>query len=69
MNISKLDGYQKTPNHVSFSFHLLYSVSKDSKSKYFHRHTLNYLQEIGNGWFGKVRSPTHTSTLSCDVIM
>eukprot|EP00063_Salmo_salar_P035516 XP_014010351.1 PREDICTED: serine/threonine-protein kinase LMTK3-like [Salmo salar] len=26
----------------------------DSKSKYFHRHTLNYLQEIGNGWFGKV---------------
>eukprot|EP00063_Salmo_salar_P082306 XP_014057141.1 PREDICTED: serine/threonine-protein kinase LMTK3 isoform X4 [Salmo salar] len=26
----------------------------DSKSKYFRRHTLNYLQEIGNGWFGKV---------------
>ncbi|XP_034466150.1 uncharacterized protein si:dkey-40m6.8 isoform X2 [Hippoglossus hippoglossus] len=26
----------------------------DSKSKCFKRHTLNYLQEIGNGWFGKV---------------
>ncbi|KAL0985182.1 hypothetical protein UPYG_G00153830 [Umbra pygmaea] len=26
----------------------------DSKSKCFRRHTLNYLQEIGNGWFGKV---------------
>ncbi|XP_052435518.1 uncharacterized protein LOC127975462 isoform X1 [Carassius gibelio] len=23
-------------------------------SQYFRRHTLNYLQEIGNGWFGKV---------------
>lgn len=27
----------------------------DSKSQCFKRHTLNYLQEIGNGWFGKVR--------------
>ncbi|XP_028836791.1 uncharacterized protein lmtk3 [Denticeps clupeoides] len=27
---------------------------KDSKSQCFRRHTLNYLQEIGNGWFGKV---------------
>ncbi|XP_029927983.1 uncharacterized protein lmtk3 [Myripristis murdjan] len=26
----------------------------DSKSQCFKRHTLNYLQEIGNGWFGKV---------------
>ncbi|XP_019724497.1 uncharacterized protein LOC109515275, partial [Hippocampus comes] len=26
----------------------------DSKTQYFKRHTLNYLQEIGNGWFGKV---------------
>ncbi|XP_026227628.1 uncharacterized protein si:dkey-40m6.8 isoform X2 [Anabas testudineus] len=26
----------------------------DSKSHCFKRHTLNYLQEIGNGWFGKV---------------
>ncbi|XP_031155294.1 uncharacterized protein si:dkey-40m6.8 isoform X1 [Sander lucioperca] len=26
----------------------------DSKSKCFKRHALNYLQEIGNGWFGKV---------------
>ncbi|KAG9276361.1 hypothetical protein AMEX_G8673 [Astyanax mexicanus] len=26
----------------------------DSSSKCFRRHTLNYLQEIGNGWFGKV---------------
>ncbi|KAL2084898.1 hypothetical protein ACEWY4_020416 [Coilia grayii] len=26
----------------------------DSKSQCFRRHTLNYLQEIGNGWFGKV---------------
>ncbi|AWO96509.1 putative serine/threonine-protein kinase LMTK3 [Scophthalmus maximus] len=26
----------------------------DSKSQCFNRHTLNYLQEIGNGWFGKV---------------
>ncbi|KAF7227136.1 uncharacterized protein lmtk3 [Nothobranchius furzeri] len=26
----------------------------DSKSQRFKRHTLNYLQEIGNGWFGKV---------------
>ncbi|XP_068425068.1 uncharacterized protein lmtk3 isoform X2 [Clinocottus analis] len=26
----------------------------DSKSQWFKRHTLNYLQEIGNGWFGKV---------------
>ncbi|XP_054637632.1 uncharacterized protein lmtk3 [Dunckerocampus dactyliophorus] len=26
----------------------------DSKSACFKRHTLNYLQEIGNGWFGKV---------------
>ncbi|KAM4580804.1 uncharacterized protein lmtk3 isoform 2-T2 [Odontesthes bonariensis] len=26
----------------------------ESKSKNFKRHTLNYLQEIGNGWFGKV---------------
>ncbi|XP_034144829.1 serine/threonine-protein kinase LMTK3 isoform X2 [Esox lucius] len=26
----------------------------DSKSKCFRRHSLNYLQEIGNGWFGKV---------------
>ncbi|KAM9724223.1 uncharacterized protein lmtk3 isoform 2-T2 [Menidia menidia] len=26
----------------------------DSKSKVFKRHALNYLQEIGNGWFGKV---------------
>ncbi|XP_037639826.1 uncharacterized protein si:dkey-40m6.8 isoform X1 [Sebastes umbrosus] len=26
----------------------------DCKSKCFKRHTLNYLQEIGNGWFGKV---------------
>ncbi|XP_076010744.1 uncharacterized protein lmtk3 [Genypterus blacodes] len=28
--------------------------SCDSKSQCFKRHTLNYLQEIGNGWFGKV---------------
>ncbi|KAM6968290.1 uncharacterized protein lmtk3 [Aplochiton taeniatus] len=28
--------------------------SSDSKSQCFRRHTLNYLQEIGNGWFGKV---------------
>nr|XP_043890369.1 uncharacterized protein lmtk3 isoform X1 [Solea senegalensis] len=27
---------------------------EDSKSQCFKRHTLNYLQEIGNGWFGKV---------------
>ncbi|XP_033959053.1 uncharacterized protein lmtk3 isoform X1 [Pseudochaenichthys georgianus] len=26
----------------------------DSKSQCFKRHALNYLQEIGNGWFGKV---------------
>ncbi|KPP78442.1 hypothetical protein Z043_102060, partial [Scleropages formosus] len=26
----------------------------DSDSQCFRRHTLNYLQEIGNGWFGKV---------------
>ncbi|XP_031708798.1 uncharacterized protein lmtk3 isoform X2 [Anarrhichthys ocellatus] len=26
----------------------------DSKSQWFKRHTLNYLQEIGHGWFGKV---------------
>ncbi|XP_063055936.1 uncharacterized protein lmtk3 [Engraulis encrasicolus] len=26
----------------------------DSKSQCFRRHALNYLQEIGNGWFGKV---------------
>nr|XP_020473326.1 uncharacterized protein LOC109970242 isoform X2 [Monopterus albus] len=26
----------------------------DSKSQFFKRHALNYLQEIGNGWFGKV---------------
>ncbi|KAM8870963.1 uncharacterized protein lmtk3 isoform 2-T2 [Spinachia spinachia] len=26
----------------------------DSKTQWFKRHTLNYLQEIGNGWFGKV---------------
>ncbi|KAI4896903.1 hypothetical protein NFI96_031614, partial [Prochilodus magdalenae] len=26
----------------------------DSSSQCFRRHTLNYLQEIGNGWFGKV---------------
>ncbi|XP_047454873.1 uncharacterized protein lmtk3 isoform X2 [Mugil cephalus] len=26
----------------------------DSKYQCFKRHTLNYLQEIGNGWFGKV---------------
>uniref|UniRef100_A0A674NJK0 non-specific serine/threonine protein kinase n=1 Tax=Takifugu rubripes TaxID=31033 RepID=A0A674NJK0_TAKRU len=26
----------------------------DPKSQCFKRHTLNYLQEIGNGWFGKV---------------
>ncbi|CAL8247297.1 unnamed protein product [Lota lota] len=26
----------------------------DFKSQRFKRHTLNYLQEIGNGWFGKV---------------
>ncbi|XP_066538759.1 uncharacterized protein lmtk3 isoform X2 [Hoplias malabaricus] len=26
----------------------------DSGSQCFRRHTLNYLQEIGNGWFGKV---------------
>ncbi|KAF7657224.1 hypothetical protein LDENG_00030400 [Lucifuga dentata] len=26
----------------------------DNKSQCFKRHTLNYLQEIGNGWFGKV---------------
>lgn len=29
--------------------------STDSKSQCFKRHALNYLQEIGNGWFGKVR--------------
>lgn len=28
--------------------------SSDSKSQCFKRHSLNYLQEIGNGWFGKV---------------
>lgn len=27
----------------------------DPKSQCFKRHALNYLQEIGNGWFGKVR--------------
>ncbi|KAL6109398.1 lmtk3 [Pungitius sinensis] len=26
----------------------------DSRTQWFKRHTLNYLQEIGNGWFGKV---------------
>lgn len=28
--------------------------TSDPKSQCFKRHTLNYLQEIGNGWFGKV---------------
>lgn len=28
--------------------------SSDPKSQCFKRHSLNYLQEIGNGWFGKV---------------
>ncbi|XP_036436017.1 uncharacterized protein si:dkey-40m6.8 [Colossoma macropomum] len=30
------------------------SNGTDSSSQCFRRHTLNYLQEIGNGWFGKV---------------
>lgn len=44
---------------------MLCSSSSDPKSQCFKRHTLNYLQEIGNGWFGKVThvSPTLTSAM------
>lgn len=53
--------YQKKEHHMlstawtqSF-FIFLFFFFVDSKSQCFNRHTLNYLQEIGNGWFGKVR--------------
>lgn len=37
---------------MNSSEHLLLYPTDSSQS--FRRHTLNYLQEIGNGWFGKV---------------
>lgn len=46
-----------TPEPLKFSNSFAF-VLTGSSSQCFHRQTLNYLQEIGNGWFGKVNLQT-----------
>ncbi len=54
----------KRPTNADVCVILIFCFT-DSKSQCFKRHSLNYLQEIGNGWFGKVTRSLLTFQYHC----